>query len=120
MEKTSFLGGLLLVLILLHPSQVMMGEAGAERRCEYESKRFKGPTCEVDENCAEVCKLEGFPGEVTMGEAGSVRRCEYESKRFKGTTCDVDANCAEVCKLEGFPGGDCQGYRTGCYCTKPC
>ncbi|CAN1171396.1 Defensin-like protein P322 [Linum perenne] len=78
MEKTSFLGGLLLVLILLHPSQ------------------------------------------VTMGEAGSVRRCEYESKKFKGTTCEVDEICAEVCKLEGFPGGDCRGYRTGCYCTKPC
>ncbi|CAN1171393.1 Defensin-like protein P322 [Linum perenne] len=75
MEKISFLGGLLLVLILLHPSQVMMGEA---------------------------------------------KRCEYESKKYKGTTCEVDEECAKVCKLEGFPGGDCQGFRTGCYCTKPC
>ncbi|CAN1252193.1 Defensin-like protein [Linum perenne] len=54
-----------------------------------------------------------------MGEAGS-RRCEYESKKYTGTTCEVDAECAKVCKLEGFPGGDCQGFRTGCYCTKPC
>ncbi|CAN1132737.1 Defensin-like protein [Linum perenne] len=77
MEKTSFLCGLLLVLILLHPSHVMMGEAAEARRCEYESKRFKG-------------------------------------------TCEVDKNCADVCKLEGFPSGDCQGFRTGCFCTKPC
>ncbi|CAN1316914.1 Defensin-like protein [Linum perenne] len=54
-----------------------------------------------------------------MGEAAEARRCEYESKRFKGT-CEVDKNCADVCKLEGFPSGDCQGFRTGCFCTKPC
>ncbi|CAN0877570.1 Defensin-like protein 4 [Linum grandiflorum] len=76
MEKTSILGGLLLVLILLHPSRKLTINTRA-------------------------------------------RRCEYESKRFKGT-CEVDKNCADVCKLEGFPSGDCQGFRTGCYCTRPC
>ncbi|KAJ4844356.1 Defensin sd2 [Turnera subulata] len=65
MEKKSF--GLLLLLILVLASHEEGMIVGTEARtCESQSHKFKH-ACLVDDNCASVCKTEGFMGGKCRG-----------------------------------------------------
>ncbi|XP_062209088.1 defensin Ec-AMP-D2-like [Phragmites australis] len=59
----------LLVLLLLVVTEV--GPVAEARTCESKSHKFKGP-CVRRDNCANVCKTEGFPGGRCRGFR---RRC---------------------------------------------
>ncbi|XP_027343616.1 defensin-like protein 1 [Abrus precatorius] len=72
MERKTFGFLFLLLLVLAADVAVKTGEA---RECESESHGFKG-VCLSDNNCAHVCRTEGFSG----GDCHGVRRRCYCTK----------------------------------------
>ncbi|XP_071695875.1 defensin-like protein 1 [Rutidosis leptorrhynchoides] len=77
MEKSKLNGLFLILILLLVPYEEELGEkmmhqmVAEARTCESKSQGFKGP-CVSNQNCALVCKNEGFPGGKCRGLR---RRC---------------------------------------------
>ncbi|KAI3727614.1 hypothetical protein L6452_16232 [Arctium lappa] len=69
MNKSSINGVFFILILLLVPyeeergGKMMVAEG---RTCESQSHGFKGP-CLIDNNCALVCKNEGFSGGICRG-----------------------------------------------------
>uniref|UniRef100_A0A6N2KAU0 Knottins-like domain-containing protein n=1 Tax=Salix viminalis TaxID=40686 RepID=A0A6N2KAU0_SALVM len=87
MEKKCY--GLLLLLLLVLVSQEMVVPAEA-RVCLSQSHKYKG-TCLRGNNCANVCKTEGFPG----GDCRGLRRRCFCSKPYSAgdAGCDMEKKC---------------------------
>ncbi|XP_038978481.1 defensin Ec-AMP-D2-like [Phoenix dactylifera] len=71
MERSRRMLPAILLLVLLIVASEMATMKVEARTCESQSHRFKGP-CVRSDNCANVCKTEGFPGGKCRGFR---RRC---------------------------------------------